>query len=167
MEPLKSILILIAAVCFILIWFFEVCNKFNFFMIRINEIQSKIEASLRKRYDLLSKAIPLVSACENAPENILSEIVEIKSKKLNNFDFDKQISLGITEFYSYGKTTVNLKNNVEYQKIAREIEKSEIELSAYKKYYNEIAKTYNKNTKKITKYLIAKIAKFKQVSYFE
>jgi LemA protein len=167
MEILKYTLLLIAFVCLIFIWFFIVCNKFKALVIRINETQSKIESSLRKRYDLLNKSIAIISAYESAPENVLNEIVEMKSKKLNNFDFDKQIVLGIKTFYSFSELIEDLNSNAEYKKIAKELEKSEIELSAYKKYYNEIATLYNKKVKKITTRLVALMGKFKSVSYFE
>lgn len=167
MNLLNYILLITIVVCIVFIWFFSIYNYFRYYTIRLNDAQNRIEASLKKICDLLYKSTDILMSCENSPDTVLVNISEIKTQKIDNFDFEKQIILGIEEFYSYLKSIPEIIKNEEYIKIGKEIEKSEIELEAFKKYYNELAVNYNLDIKKATKFIVAKIGGFKAVKCFE
>ena len=56
----ETILVIIIVTCFILIWFLSTYNRFQTYIIRINEAEANIDSVLRKRYDLLSKASKVI-----------------------------------------------------------------------------------------------------------
>ena len=47
--------IILLFICTILMWIINTYNKFQVYIIRINEAEANIDAVLRKRFDLLNK----------------------------------------------------------------------------------------------------------------
>ena len=52
--------IIFIIVCFLLIWIITTYNRFQSYIIRINEAENFIDTTLRKRYDLLNKSINII-----------------------------------------------------------------------------------------------------------
>ena len=49
-------LVVFIVVCIVFIWIIGTYNKFQSFVIRINECEASIDTVLRKRFDLLNKS---------------------------------------------------------------------------------------------------------------
>ena len=84
-------LMILIVICIILIWYVNVYNKFQEYIIRINEVESNIDTILRKRFDLLNKSIGIIKSSneELNDKDVLKEINELRSKKLSNFELDR------------------------------------------------------------------------------
>ena len=94
-------LIIIIIICLILVWYVNTYNKFQSFIIRINEVEANIDTTLRKRFDLLNKSINIIKGNINTEEDVLGLIVKLRSRKLSNFDLDRQLYEAINEFNYY------------------------------------------------------------------
>ena len=77
--------IILLFICSILMWIINTYNKFQVYIIRINEAEANIDAVLRKRFDLLNKSIGIIYANIETEEPILQMIENLRSKKLTNF----------------------------------------------------------------------------------
>ena len=77
-------LIVLIVICIILIWIINTYNKFQSYIIRINECEANIDTVLRKRFDLLNKSIGLIET-DTKEENVLEIVRKLRSKKLSNF----------------------------------------------------------------------------------
>ena len=75
----------------------SVYNRFQNYIIRINEAEVNIDSILRKRFDLLNKSISVIKV-NTKEENVLEMISKLKSKKLTNFELDRQLYDAINEF---------------------------------------------------------------------
>ena len=95
------VIISVAVLILLIIWFSAVYNKYQTYIIRINEAENFIDNTLRKRYDLLNKAISIIKSHVSKKENVLECIENIKSKKLSNFELDRKLYEGINEFNKY------------------------------------------------------------------
>lgn len=153
--------------CAIIIYFASVYNKFQVFMIRINEAETNIDSVLRKRFDLLSKSIDVIKENTGTKDNILKSIDGLKSKKLSNFDLDRKLYDGLKEFSKYKEKYPKLKNNESFVTIDVELNASEAEIVALRKYYNDIITDYNKLVRSFPSNLIAICFKFKTKMYFD
>lgn len=159
-------LLVFIVICLILIWIINTYNKFQSLIIRINESEACIDTTLRKRFDLLNKSIGIIE--ENTKEkNILEIINKLRSKKLTNFDLDRQLYDAINEYQRYKEKYNELKNNTDFLKIDIELNESEAEIVALRKYYNDIITDYNKLTKTFPSNLVALICKYKKKTYFD
>ena len=162
-------LMILIVICIILIWYVNVYNKFQEYIIRINEVESNIDTILRKRFDLLNKSIGIIKSSneELNDKDVLKEINELRSKKLSNFELDRLLYESINEFHLYKDTIPELKNNESFMKIDLGINESEIEITALRKYYNDIITECNKSVKVFPNMIVSKICHYKNKPYFD
>lgn len=159
-------LIILIIVCLILIWIISTYNKFQSYIIRINEAEASIDTVLRKRYDLLNKSIGIIKS-ETDEENVLEGISKLRSKKLSNFDLDRRLYDAINEYSIFKDKYDSLKNNTDFLKIDIELNESEAEIVALRKYYNDIITDYNKLAKSFPSMIIGVLFKYKKKTYFD
>ena len=159
-------LLVLITLSVILVVFVTTFNQFQDFTIRINEAEESIDAILRKRFDLLNKSIGVIKAnCKE--EKVLEDIVQIKSKKITNFELDRRLYESINEFNAYKENYPKLKELESYLKIEVSLIESESEIVSLRKYYNDIITDYNKMVKSFPSNIIALFFKFKSKLYFD
>lgn len=159
-------LMIFIIICLILIWAISIYNRFQSLKIRTNEAEANIDTVLRKRFDILNKSIGIIE--ENTKEeNVLEIINKLRSKKLSNFDLDRKLYEAINEYQRYKEKYTELKNNEDFLKIDIELNETEAEIVALRKYYNDIITDYNKLAKTFPSNLIALVCKYKKKTYFD
>lgn len=163
MEVATIICIIIAILALILIGFFSIYNRFQDHLIRINEVESNIDNTLRKKFDLLSKSKAIVENKLPDLENPLKIVEELHSKKMSNFELDRALEEAIIEFESY-KSKIKDK---EYDKIVTLLSETEAELIAYRKYYNDVTTDYNRLRHRIPTNLVALVCGYKDRNYYD
>ena len=161
---LTSILI---AISLLIIWLATSYNQFQVLIIRINEAEANIDSVLRKRFDLLNKSIDVIKANTDSKDNVLEQIVKLRSRKLSNFELDRKLYDALKEFEKYKNEYPKLKNVESFMKIDISLNESEAEIVAFRKYYNDIITDYNKLVKSFPTNIIALIFKFKDKLYFD
>ena len=141
-------------------------NNFQNYIIRINEAEANIDSTLRTRFDLLNKSIDIIKANTKIEGDILTIIVKLRSRKLSNFDLDRQLYEGIKEFNKHKEEHPELKKSEVFTIIDISLSESEAEIVAFRKYYNDIITDYNKLVKRFPSNIIALFFKFKPKLYF-
>ncbi len=165
-----SILFSFISLLAILIVFAQIYNKFQSFLVRINEAEASIDSVLRKRFDLLNRSISIISGHiekEEDKKNILSMIVKLRSRKISNFELDRVLYDAIGEFNQYKDYYDELHHNESFVKIDASLEETEIEVHALRKYYNDVITGYNKLVRKLPSNIIAKMFKYKLKPYYD
>lgn len=142
-------------------------NHFQDYIIRINEAEVNIDATLRKRFDLLNKSIGIIKENTKTEENILDIIVKLRSKKLTNFELDRSLYEAINEFHVIKNKYLELQSCKEFLKIEINLIESESEIVGLRKYYNDIITDYNKLVKSFPSNLIAILKNYKPKEYFD
>ena len=160
-------LMIIIFICLILVWYINIYNKFQNFIIRINEVEANIDTTLRKRFDLLNKSINIIKGNINTEEDVLGLIVKLRSRKLSNFDLDRQLYEAINEFNYYKDNYPELSESDALIKIDISLNESEHEITALRKYYNDIITDYNKLIRNFPSNLVAIISKYKEKTYYD
>lgn len=156
----------IVLLCIFLIWYITTFNKFQGYIIRINEAEADIDATLRKRFDLLNKSIGIIKN-NTDKDTVLEELSNLRSKKLTNFELDRKIYDAINEITSLKEEFRDLKKCEGFMKVELGINETEAEIVAARKYYNDIITDYNKLVKSFPSNVIAKLCKFKSKTYFD
>lgn len=167
MEVIFIVSSLTIAICVFLIWYITTYNRFQDFIIRINESEAIIDSVLRKRFDLLNKSIHIIKANVEVGEDILESIVKLRSRKLSNFDLDRQLYEAINEFNGYKETYPELNSIDSFIKIDLSLIETEVEIASSRNYYNDVITNYNKAVKSLPSNFIAKICKYKYRPYFD
>ena len=159
---------IVIVVCLILILLIATYNHFQDYIIRINEADENIDSILRKRFDLLNKSIGIIKAnIEYEEEEILEGIVKLRSKKLTNFELDRNLYEAINEFHVIKEKYPELQVNEEFMKIDINLMESESEIVGLRKYYNDIITDYNKLVKSCPSNIIAILKNYKTKDYFD
>jgi len=153
--------------CVLLVWYITTYNNYQSFIIRINEVEANIDTVLRKRFDLLNKSIAIIKGNAPIEEDILEIIVKLRSRKISNFDLDRELYNAINEFNSYGEKFPELKSVENYVKIDIALLESETEIEALRKYYNDVITDYNKLVRSFPSNVVGNMSSFKEKTYFD
>lgn len=163
---IEYILLILVVLCILFICYVAVYNKYQISIIRINEADANIGATLRKRFDLLNKSINIIKS-NSDEENVLDIIKKMRSKKLNNFELDRELYEALNEFNIYVEKYPKLKSNEQIMNIIFGINESESEIIAFRKYYNDIISDYNKMVQTFPSNIIALFSNYKTKPYFD
>ncbi|MDD2391449.1 MAG: LemA family protein [Bacilli bacterium] len=161
------LLILFIIICLIMIWYITTYNKYQVYIIKINEAEANIDSTLRKRFDLLNKSINIIKGNIEEDIEVMEIIVKLRSRKLTNFDLDRQLYEAINEFHNYEEEYPELKNSETFMKIGISLNESEAEITAARNYYNDTITQFNKMVKVFPSNIIARICKYKIKTYFD
>ena len=74
-------MLILIIICLIGIWFASDFNRFQTYIIRMNEAEANIDATLRKRFDLLNKSVTIIKANTKIKENVMENIENLRSQK--------------------------------------------------------------------------------------
>lgn len=165
MDCLVIISEIVAVIAILLLWIVLTYNSYQSFIIRINEVETKIDSILRKKFDLVSKCIEVIETYTGKEE--FKDIDNLKNEKISNFDLDRKLTEAIIKFENYKDKYEELEKNEVFIKTNNQINEANTDLEACKDYYNDIVTNYNKKVKKFPSDIIAKISKFKVKPYFD
>lgn len=167
MNTVIVILSVIIVVGLILILLVATYNHFQDYIIRINEADVNIDAVLRKRFDLLNKSIGIIKSNIKTEDEVLEIITKLRSKKLTNFELDRDLYEAINEFHTLKEKYPELQTCKEFIKIEINLMESESEIVGLRKYYNDIITDYNKLVKSCPSNLIALLKGYSAKDYFD
>lgn len=160
-------IIVVVVLFFIIIGFTHSYNNFQNYIIRINEAENNIDSTLRKRFDLLNRSVDVIKANAKIEDDIFTNIIKLRSRKISNFDLDRELYEGIKEFNKYKEEYPNLSKSEAFTKIDIALIESEAEITAFRKYYNDIITDYNKLVRSFPSNITALFCKFKKKLYFD
>ena len=135
-------------------------------MEKINNINEKIESTLLKRKQLLIDSENMIKKIINTDKNIYEDINCIDN--INNMiELDRKIMVYINEFYIISNRYKKLKDNKDFQQLYFNITETEDLINAYKEYYNEVAKKYNKLIRFFPFSIIYRLKGMKEKLFFD
>lgn len=165
------VILSIIIISILMICYASTYNRFQGYIIRINEAEANIDSTLRKRFDLLKKSVGVIDAVTKKitdDEKVLLQSLDtLRDKKISNFELDRELYNVITEFNTIKEAYPKLKENESFVKIELGLNESESELIAFRKYYNDIITDYNKLVKKFPSNIVSKMSKYKIKPYFD
>lgn len=165
MEYLIIIVEIVALISIILLWFVITYNSYQSYIIRINEVETKIDSILRKKFDLVTKCIEIIETYSK--NKVLEDITNLKNEKISNFDLDRKLTEAIIKFETFKDKYDELESNETFIKTNLQINEANTDLDACKNYYNDIVTEYNKKVKKFPNDIVAKVSKIKVRPYFD
>lgn len=154
-------------ILFILIALVSIYNKFQTYIIRINEVEADLDATLRKRFDLLNRSINIINGNVEVEKEPLEIIIKLRSRKLSNFELDRILYDAINEFNSFKELYPELNQIESFIKISTSLIESEVEIQALRKYYNDVITKHNEMVRKIPSNIVAKMFKYKFKNYYD
>lgn len=142
-------------------------NKFQDFIIRINEVEGKIDDTLRNKYDNLLKINNIVKEKINTDKEIIDDIENIKTDEKSSFEVHRLLKESFNKLDFIKKQYDEVNKSEDINKLFFEINEMDESLNAYIKYYNENIVEYNTYVRKFPFNIIGIILKYKEKPFFD
>ena len=137
----------------------------------VNEAFSGIDVQLKKRFELIPNLIEAVKGYSAHEASVLEEIVKNRSGVGNSIDEvaqqDKSITSALKSFRIQVEAYPDLKANSQFLKLMDNLSEVENELAMARRYFNGATRDYNTQTQVFPAVIVAKIAGFKTLKFYE
>ncbi len=142
-------------------------NKFQDYIIRINEVEGKIDDSLRDKFDNILKLNNIIKEKIQTKKTLVDDLSNLKDENISSFDIDRKLVEAMNKVNFVKNKYNELDNDEEVIKLIYNIEDLDESLSAFKKFYNETINNYNILIRKFPYNIIGKILKYKEKTFFD
>lgn len=170
MEALMIIiLVIIVIICVIAIFYATIYNKFQDYIIRINEVEAMIDNNLRSKYDLINRVIPIIKSNINKENDkeIFGEIVKLRSRKIGNFELYRILVRASNELNALKEEFPDIEKSDEIKKICGQISDIDLKVDNSIDYYNDNITIYNTLLKKFPSNIVATFCKYEEKLFFD
>ena len=162
------IIIILIIILFTLSYLFlTTYNKYQDYIIKINEVESKIDDSLREKFDNIINLNNLIKDKIKTKKEIVDDLSNLKNEDISSFDIDRKLTEALNKVKFIKEKYTELDGDQDLIKILYEIDDEDESLRAYKKYYNETITEYNKLIRKIPYNIVGKIFKYNEKTFFD
>lgn len=142
-------------------------NKFQDYIIRINEVEGKIDDTLRNKYDNLIKINNIVKEKIKTDKEIIDDLENIKTDEKTSFEMHRLLKEAYTKLDFVRKQYDELKKEKDIKELFDDMDDMDESLNAYIKYYNENIVDYNKYVRKFPYNIIGMLLKCKERMFFD
>lgn len=130
--------------CIILFISIIIKDKLTFINIKLKTIEEKINSTLINKKSLLLDSETIIKDTLKTSKDIYENIEELNNSNIDIIELDTKLLLYINEFNLINEKYKKLQKNNDFQQIASNLNESDEQLLAYKKYYNDTVTSYNK-----------------------
>lgn len=145
--------------------YFVYYNAFQRCFIKINEVEGKIDVTLRERFDLLCKAADFIK--ETIKKDVLKELSNLEDYNLSSFELERKLVSLTREFCHLRITNRELIKLDSFTNIDFALKENEAELDGYTEYYNDNITKLNKLVKMFPSNIVAMICHFKEKDFYD
>ena len=142
-------------------------NKFQDYIIKINEVEGKMDESLRDKYDNILKINNIIKERIKTNKEIVDDLEELKSDEKSSFEIYRILKESYNKIDFIRKQYKEVSTSDEINKLFYEINDMDESLNAYIKFYNENITEYNKLIRKFPYNIIGIILKYKEKMFFD
>ena len=172
MDTLMLVLFgIIIITCIIVGIYVNYYNKFQDYIIRINEVESILDSNLREKYDNINKVVSIIKSSdyidEEVDKKLFEEIVKLRTRKISNFDLDRKLVDANNSFVTLKEKYKELKSNKDILNISKKIEEIDENIVVNRDYYNKNIAEYNKLVMIFPTNIVARICKYKEKLYYD
>ena len=167
MELLYAILIILIIVCLGIIVYIFYYNKLQEVKLKVNEAESIIDESIRKKYDLLISIKEIITKETKSKKINFSELDKLKKEDISNFDLDRKLEETINLMNTVISDNKKIQDNSDIANHFKEIKVIDEKLSTAKTFYNKYVSESNALVLKFPSNIIAKFHGIKQKNFFD
>ena len=142
-------------------------NKFQDYIIRINEVEGKIDETLRNKYDSILKINTIIKEKINTKKELVDDLESLKSDEKSSFEIYRILKESYNKIDFVRKQYKEVTSSEELNKLFFEIDDMDESLNAYIKFYNENIVNYNKLIRKFPYNVIGIILKYEEKMFFD
>jgi len=167
MEIIGIVLIIIALIGLIAIFYITVYNKLQFGKTKIEHVESLIDEDLRAKYDIIIRADNVIKEETKAKKDYLKDYTNLKNEKLSNFNLERKLKEAENIVINLYNDNQELSKNNNMKEVMRDFKIINEKLIAGISYYNKQTNILNAFIRKFPNNIIAKIHHIKSKPFFD
>lgn len=142
-------------------------NKFQNYIIKINEVEGKIDETLRNKYDNLLKINNIIKEKIKTEKEVVDDLENLKNEDKSSFEIHRILTDSYNKIDFVRKQYKEVSSSEDVNKLFYEIDEMDESLNAYIKYYNENIVDYNTLIRKFPYNVIGILLKYKEKMFFD
>lgn len=152
-----TLLVLIIFICGLAIGYIVLYNKLQHYTTKVDQAESIIDDTLRKRYDLAINAANIIEKSIKDKKKVFKDLRSYKDLSISTFDFDRKLNENVELIKQIRFDYDELKDNKELKTIINELKNTSEKLEAAKSFYNKYTNVLNDLIRKFPANIIAKM----------
>lgn len=168
-----EIIILIGViVCIFLFFFVSIYNGIISVTNKVNEAFSTMEVYLKKRYELVPNLVQTVKVYESHEKQTLENLVKARATAIGSSNLENiissnnTISEGLQRVLLIAEAYPDLKANMNFMELQKELTTIEDDIASARKYYNGSVREYNNYIAIFPNLIVARILNKKEKIFF-
>lgn len=168
-----SMIIAIAVIVIIILWFILGYNRFVRLRNKVEEAMATMDVYLKKRYDLIPNLVETIKGYTKHESQTLEKVVAARNMAIAASNTEDKIAKEqnmqrmIGSLFAIGEAYPDLKADTHYRKLMSELERVEADIANSRKFFNAVVKKYNDAIQVFPSNLLAMLFHFKQKPMFE
>ncbi len=163
------VIILIAVVVVVLIWFVSVSNRLNKAIVKIEEADSDIDVALTKRYDTLTKMVDVVKGYAKHEKETIFEVINLRKgmSVQEKEEASKKMDAMQGQINVLAEAYPELKSSENYNTLQKAIAEVEEHLQASRRMFNANVSSFNQMIVTFPTSVVAGIKGLSKKEFFE
>ena len=142
-------------------------NKFQDYIIKINEVEGKIDDTLRNKFDNILKINNIIKERIKTKKELVDDLENLKNEDKSSFEIYRILTESYNKIDFVRKQYKEASTSEEINKLFNEIDDMDESLKAYIKFYNENIVGYNSLIRKFPYNIIGIILKYEEKMFFD
>lgn len=144
-----GIIIAIAVIAVLVIWFIAMYNGFVKIRNRVDEAFATIDVYLKKRYDLIPNLVETVRGYAAHEEGTLEKVVQARNMAQSagsdqeKIEADNMLSGTLKSLFAVAEGYPDLKANTNFIDLQNQLKAVEEDIANARKYYNAVVREFN------------------------
>ncbi|MBO5182845.1 MAG: LemA family protein [Bacilli bacterium] len=159
------IIILIIIIFTLFIIYSTIYNKFQDYIIKINEVEGKIDDAIREKFDIILKLNNIIKEKIKTNKTLVDDLTKIKN--VSSFEMDRKLIDAMNKVNFVKSKYDKIETDEEVIKLTYDIEDIDESLRAFKKFYNETITDYNRLIRIFPYNIVGYILKYKEKTFFD
>lgn len=166
------LIVLIAIVVIILLWFIATYNTLIGLRNRTRDQWSQIEVQLKRRADLIPNLVETVKGYAKHEEKTFKEVVEARNKMATASGINEEVEASnavtsaLNKLFALSEAYPELKANENFMSLQADLKETEDKISYARGFYNDTVLTYNNLREQFPSSIIASMFKFEKLEFF-
>ena len=165
---------IIAAIAVIVGWFVYTYNRLISLRVRSNEALSDIDVQTKRRYDLIPNLVEAVKGYMAHERSVLENVTRARTEAMagagNPLDRESKenfLSQTLKTLFAVAENYPDLKANVNFLELQRELADTENKIQAARRFYNGNVRDLNTKIEVFPAKIVARMFNFSQMKFFE
>lgn len=171
---LPPILIVAGLLSIPLLWAIINYNRFTRIYQHLLESWSGIEVEMKRRYELIPRLVETARAYANHEREVLEQVVALRNRAMANHGTaaeqavdESALALGMKQLFAVAEAYPQLKSDVHFLALQRELAHTEDRIAASRRFYNGNVRELNQLCEQFPTNVIAGTFDFEKECYFE